>query len=486
MSRASQLKLDYWYNLAAATELSRRPWVPRDPYVPSDGVSHRFTPHLLVVGLAARVLGAEVEKVLDASAGLNVAVLCIGAFLFCRSFFGHWFPPQLCLLVMLLVWNSPASYSGSYNIIDLLLVATYPSTFAFAFSLVQFWLALKYLRSARWRFLLGCAALQCLIFLSHPIVGSWCLMSIFILGIVETELPVPRKILLIVGAVVGSLASIAWPLYSVVRIGRAGAASWPGLALYRRFWVLSPTAAAGVLGLIGGSKQKGKRFLLIGLLASSALFFTAPLIRFALGRRFIFFLFWYLHLGLALLLWRLAGDSQFRAYLRRPKGLINNASAAAAAGLIVIVGAVAVSQAGGFLYHLAWCNNTVRAIMRRPRLDPDVGESLRFLERYVGEDDVVLSDLATSWAIPCIRGRTVSYQRHDVIFPASGAERSKAVKEFFASSTSNVARRAILERYNVKFVLFDARVTPEKLACEVLRLGRLVHEDGDWVLMRFG
>ena len=110
---------------------------------------------------------------------------------------------------------------------------------------------------------------------------------------------------------------------------------------------------------------------------------------------------------------------------------------------------------------------------------------LSFLTREVGRTDVVLTDIDTCWYVPAFRGRVVAYPML-LPFVPDHAARVDAVKRFFEPSTSHDDRMAILERYDVRYVLIakdhiqDWRGRQEELR----PMTRSAFSSGDYELLR--
>jgi hypothetical protein len=100
-----------------------------------------------------------------------------------------------------------------------------------------------------------------------------------------------------------------------------------------------------------------------------------------------------------------------------------------------------------------------------------------FLSEYVGQYDVVLTDLSTAWLVPAFGGKIVA-SRHPLYWIDDHEERRRAVSRFFGEATPLQARRRIIARYGAKFVLLDSRRVEltQRARDDLSHLGSLVYE----------
>jgi hypothetical protein len=107
-----------------------------------------------------------------------------------------------------------------------------------------------------------------------------------------------------------------------------------------------------------------------------------------------------------------------------------------------------------------------------------------FLSEYVGQYDVVLTDLATGWLVPTFGGKIVA-SPHPLYWVDDHEKRRRAVSKFFREATPLRARRRIIARYDAKFVLLDPRRVEltQRVRDDLLYLGRLLYEGGGMELI---
>ena len=107
-----------------------------------------------------------------------------------------------------------------------------------------------------------------------------------------------------------------------------------------------------------------------------------------------------------------------------------------------------------------------------------------FLKRYVGEDDVVISDRVTAWTIPSFSGKTTSVMvEHFNIFITNIHQRDSDTKKFFDDEADDDFRRSILNKYGVDYLLINSEFVSRKLSDTLKSLGRVVYEDQSFTLV---
>lgn len=105
-----------------------------------------------------------------------------------------------------------------------------------------------------------------------------------------------------------------------------------------------------------------------------------------------------------------------------------------------------------------------------------------FLGKYIGQYQVVMTDLATSWIVPTYGGKVIA-SMHPVYFVPNYIEREQDLERFFDSATSEAERRALLDKYSVDFILLRAR-PPQTPLDRFAPLGRIIHTNDRFVLMQ--
>ncbi|MGH9036728.1 MAG: hypothetical protein ACRD0O_13275, partial [Acidimicrobiia bacterium] len=185
--------------------------------------------------------------------------------------------------------------------------------------------------------------------------------------------------------------------------------------------------------------------------------------------RLLVFVTTLMHVGLAVEL--AAAHPLTRTGLRR----------VAALGFVAVVAVVAVLGA----YQLRkGLTPAIPDPLARRVLGPliDRGTEVRYwgsLLTTVKPGDVVLAPVDAGWQVPAFTGRVVA-SFHPLAFVADHEARRGAVASFFDPAAAPDARRAIMDRYCVSYLLFP---TTAPAAPDLDRLGTLRHSDARFSLV---
>jgi hypothetical protein len=109
------------------------------------------------------------------------------------------------------------------------------------------------------------------------------------------------------------------------------------------------------------------------------------------------------------------------------------------------------------------------------------------LSRFIGPRDVVLSDIWTSWQLPTFTGKVITRpEGHHLDYNVPRPEirrRASDAETFFAPETSGEIRRALIEKYGVKFVLINKVLTPGRDPSAFADLGPAIFSSNAFVLI---
>ena len=89
-------------------------------------------------------------------------------------------------------------------------------------------------------------------------------------------------------------------------------------------------------------------------------------------------------------------------------------------------------------------------------------KNLLFISNYLRNNDLVLSDIETSWLIPTFGGRVVA-ALHPQAFIPDLLTRQSDIDVFYQVDTSKDQRLKILERYRPRYLLLDQKLSQSNL-----------------------
>jgi hypothetical protein len=444
---------DFWEHSAVVTELMRNPFSPQHPQLNLD-VPHAFySPYSLALAFIARTLQIGAIQVLALAGMLNFLLLAYGL----RSFVGLFskIHPRItafyALLFVLFLWGeNPWSYSGFFHFWILGDVLPYPSTFCVALSLIALSLNAKDLDQASLSRKLSIFIIALVVLLSHPLTFVFLNIGLGIqLVFLFTDRSLRGLSHLICQLVVGFIAvfglAMTWPYFSILELltRSGGVYHIANLEMYsqvfQRIWpilFLLPLTSWAL-------HDRNGRWLLTLVFTLASIYVVAYWTRsYSFGRM----------IGMiALLLQILMAEGVARIELRlnfqRPilKTLIP-------LGLILFI----------FICSINWIIPAARRgmtianslLINRNISNQQAYKNISFLSTAIKQNDLVISDLQTSWLIPTFGGRVIAAQ-HPLAFVPDQLERKKDLEMFFDNQTNATTRQEILRRYKPKYLIID-------------------------------
>ena len=411
------------------------------------------------------MLGSDPVATLAAAGIANLILLLIGL----RWFVGAIFEGDrdaisfYFLLFLLVLWGrEPWFWSGFLHFGALGHVLPYPSTFTAALMFGGLAAYARHLQTGRARWVLPLFPLLWICFLTHPTTALGSVVGLIAVFIGFAGRTSARGVLVL-------LALCALPLLALCSLPLLATSAWPyfdypelllhptlgyefhdkSRLLYTDVFGRIFPALAGVPILVlrlRGDRRDALAWLVLGLFAVYVLGALAG--SWGAGRvmgQLVMFL------QLAIALW----VAQLETRLPRVRF----------AALLAVLAAVAL-----------WSGN---AAWGWRQATESVGRAHRyhFLSEYVGQYDVVLTDLTTAWLVPTFGGKIVA-SPHPLYWIDDHEKRRRAVSRFFRGATSLRTRRRIIARYDAKFVLLDSRRVelPQRVSDDFFHLGDLVYE----------
>ena len=223
--------LDAWEHAAAVRELAAHPLHPAHPLLPVDRPHQYFSPYLLIVGIAARVLRLDAITALGAAGIFNLVLLLAGLRLFVNRLIGRPHVDFYALLFMLCLWGPGAwAYSGFLHFGVLFSILSYPSTFVKGLLFFSLLAHINYLESDRKRWLLPTLVISVVTVLTHPIDQVSLTIGLVALAVTQVDSARTKRVIVSLGVVAAAVVvSVAWPYMSITHIVVS-----PEAARYRR------------------------------------------------------------------------------------------------------------------------------------------------------------------------------------------------------------------------------------------------------------
>jgi hypothetical protein len=424
---------------------------------------------------------------LSVAATVNTALLVIGVWLLLRAF-GEAASAASVLFVMIILYGGAPGWANSYALSDLPWHEVNPSAFSFARVLIS-WAIFRTIGAGeeRSQWLILVTALMTVAMLDHGMTGAFGIFGLYLLAMVPAGQRLRR-----LAAAAGITASVSvlcllWPWYSFWNALR-----WTGdrdywfdlYFLHQEFtrWIVPAVVCAALaLPLI---ERPLVRFSLAGGLLSVGLGLFSFVNHSPTFARFpmpglIFF-----HIMVGLLVWEI-GLLRPSTWTERLRSIFAPLPRGAYATIQVLLALVLVACLIPQLRDIARQPYLARPYLVRIFHGKDrqlrLRESLTKLLSPVQENDVVLSDLQTSWLVPGINGKIVAALHYELFIPDQRQRRQDL--EGFFDDDSPSQRRKILQRYNVRWIVLNRRMLDEKEFLQLFRPSAIAAQVDDLVLM---
>ncbi len=485
---------DLWSHAAAVRALAENPVAPLHPFYGTAATSSRFTPYSLALGLWVRHTGQTPLEAFRIATGVNWMVLALGMGFLGRTVLGRG-GGVILAVAMVLGWGGALNFSGSTALPDLPYVAGYPSTLALALGLVLLAMQFRYVRGGGAWNLAAAFPLQAAVTLIHPLVGAYAGLLAGGVLLTQGRAAAKRSVVFLGVMGLGTLASLLWPYYPMLRLlqGEAGCVvHWAkplteGIEDYQQYWfrrVFSETWFGWVMVpylWAEARRHGGMRFAAVLWAISLVVFMVGTPLSSRLGDRLGVWMHFPLQMAAAHALWTAlnearggAGRVSWRAAGRACFRAGSKARRWAIAGLAVCAVMMGVE--------------TVQRRLPQALVAP--GPQPVFLaQQYarvlagIGPGDVVMARPVEAWPVAALGGRMVLALRDDYFSP-DRPERRRDVGRFFDPLATEDQRRDILRRWDVKYILYHRQRLSGEVVRALRKLGPVAGRTRDLVLIR--
>jgi hypothetical protein len=460
-----QWSTDIWEHVSVVRALIDDPFRSTQPVVLLD------TPYTVALGVLGRLFGISAITVLSLAAVTNALLLLVGLRLFVIEATENRRAPFWALVFLLLLWGlSPYRFSGFFNLNSIGFVLPYPSAFATAIALLTLTAALRAMRRRRWPLFLAIAGGTAVVVLVHPITGAWLAVGLVAVGISRARGVLDWAWLATAGAV-AFVATMLWPYYSVFELLRdTSSYDVANRAMYRDVVTRLFPAVIG-LWVVWRRFRVDRRDVLGVMLVGGLVIYAYGYIRdqHSYGRALAV---------IVLVLDVAAGDGVARLESQFQWGRASRWLRAGAVALAALLALGLVEGRGGLVRMVPprVLPDSVRTSHQLVRIDDEYG----FLDRYVGEDDVVIGSTdQDNRVIPAIAGQPLrpfwmAPVMHDI------DARTAAQDEFLDPGTPSMRRAEIQAQYNARFVLLHKRApTTPALVWALESSGAKLEYEGD-------
>ena len=479
---------DFWEHSAVVNEFMARPFDPKHPQLKVEATHAFLNPYGLSVAAMALLFKTDAITALASFGVVNFVVLSLGL----RGFIATLDPHNqngitfYTLILALLLWGQEAwLFSGFYNIKILNGVLPYPSTLALGLSLISLTFHFKLLQLTHTRAQqsnhsivftsVAMALIAAIVLLIHP------LTALFLWVGLASQLAAyqPKKILkwLHLALIIGSSIVVAtcWPYFSIMQLMLgAGAAYHPSnasmyLNVLQGIWPILICLPL-ILWQVSLPRSRALLFTMLGMLILYGWgYYTS---QYSFGRGITFVLL-FANILIALALIKVEGWSLVQRH---------HAIKIATALALCVTGSLWAYQSKDRILTVAnslYLGRTVSSEISYRHLN--------FLKKYVARDDIVLTDIDSSWLLPTLSGKAVA-TAHPLAFVSDWYQRKIDVIDFFSANTLQEKRIAIAKQYQPQYLLLNkSKVSHWK---EILNQfdgsgsqGAILFENPDFILL---
>lgn len=447
---------DFWEHSAVVYELIQNPSRPSHPILAVDAAHVFISPYAYLVSGLASLLGLTSIDALVLFGVLNFCLFIHALKFFISSIIGDndaLLANQtafIALLLILFLWGiAPWGYSGFFYFDNLSVVLPYPSTFTIILSFYALAIGFRLRPSGNFLAFATIFFICLFVLLSHPLTFISLALCLLAQSFADGKPLVPLiRISILLGLAI--CIGLLWPYYSLLALlSGAGdvfhhsnsdmynhviARTWPVL-------VMLPFIA----GALGNKKCQAIFLATIALVAIYAFGYISN--KYSFGRVvaiILLFLQILISIGFARV---------FHLVLVRWPQTRSVVPLFTAAVLTII----AVTWYHPiFTRSLTVANNLVSG---RPLSMQLIYGNLGFITRFLQQNDVVISDIQTSWMIPSFGGKVVA-ALHPLPFVPDHAIRTEDLIRFFSSESTDTERAHIQQKYQPKFLVLNKWTQP--------------------------
>lgn len=418
-------------------------------------------------------------------AGLfNFVLLALSLHLFLKEYYSDSQLSLYMLPVMLFFCGKSWDFSGAYDIGAQIMNLTCPSSFAFALSFLALGFFVKYLRKGTIKNWIGLAILWPVILLTNLLSAFFLLGTMTVLFICERRVTLKNVLSFILLFVVTGFIASSWPYFSFLKLLKEGFALQsifdPTYYFHPEHLLRLGPALLGIPIVFYYTVQKRELLVIFGFL----LFFLSFLAAFALanpmGWRILFFITFFLHLGIALYLRKTLPGLGKPFILTRA-----NSPTALFVGVFItcLLYQTISTTAKELGYHSF--KEALHFVQNNEKRGLGFEKRFQFLKQYVSPNTKVLSDQDTSLIIATFGGSPVldrgSY--YDP-FMISLNEKKKELQEFFGIQTPLQRRLEIIKNCQAQYVLWNSERVSGPLPEDLKRLGQVLYQNGPLTLIK--
>ncbi|MBN2411428.1 hypothetical protein JXQ31_07020 [candidate division KSB1 bacterium] len=430
---------DFWEHSAVVRELSTHPFSPGHPLLAIDKSHAFYSPYSLTVALFARLCHLDPVAALSIAGMVNLVLLLISLWLFVGLMFENKNTGFYALLFMLLLWGQiPWSYSSFFHLRVLNYVLPYPSTFSTALSFIAFSGFITAVKKNKKMWYIAILVFLVIVLLSHPYTFIFLTVGLgaLLIGYGKKWQDYARFIGIYIAAII---LALLWPYYPFFEFIKSGSSAFHGdvgsmyVKFFSRTW---PALLPGVPLIIRRFKNNFRDPLVLMFLGFCLIYLYGHFFSKSAYGRVVAYLMFTLHFTIA------AGAAELEEKFT-VKNLSSHCSRFIYLCLLLLI-----------LVPLSFRDVLKVGLRNAIPGKQNSFEQYKIFSKYVNQNDVVLSDIYTSWFIPTFAGKVVA-SNNALAFVDDQLLRRNDVNRFFSKDTQLQERLEILKKYNVDVLIIN-------------------------------
>jgi hypothetical protein len=462
--------IDYWEHLASIYSFSINPLNPPNPYILSNEPTHLFTPYHLFWGVIARISNIHPFWLFPIVAGVNMLLFIKATQAFSRKFFDDKKYALALALTMLFFWFRPFNWSGFYNFGTLPLTSVYPYWFALSVSL---FVIAGYGESNNFFHYFLYILAVCCVFLSHPLTGSFLLLSLSVKILTMKSIPkLQRMCLLIIPFFSTILSALLWPYFPVAKtiLGSGAFTDIGFLENYKNFydnaaWRILP-ALFGLPFLLYSLLKKQFTYISVGLVGAVSIYFlNYTLLHNSLLARYIIYIAFFCQLGIIQTLKHFETLPLYKYVI---------------VGYLIILLFFAFPQ---FKQSARWIGpfkDMMAGVPIGTHSNVKAFRQYSELNQHIRKSAVIMAPLMTSWELPGVIGCRVVGVKHSNPFMSDFFERKLATEYFFSDKSTVADKLNIMSSYSVDYIIIPKEY--ENILSDFMTNLSLLYKDKEYSL----
>lgn len=434
---------DFWEHASDIRAFMNNPFNPGHPQFLTTDPHVFLNPYNFIVALSGLTVGLDQITSLALFSIVNYCLFFTGLYLFISTI-DNKNKKDICfytvLLILFLHGENTWQFSGFFNSEIFLSVMPLPSTFVMGLSLIGLYLNFLRLKHSRNVLLFALLAITTFSILSHPLTTIFLFTGLLAQSLVDKRISslITFTLLFFLTFLIASF----WPFFSIVNLMFSGGNTYHALNinLYSNILEKIWPSLIFIPFIINIIFNKFNRVLLFSLIILIGIYLYGYFFqRYAYGRSISFIL---ILVNIFIAIFIIKQELTLKKF---------NQDIYLFTQLIFIIILV--------IFNASWIKESTQRTLTiansfrigRPIFNEITFSDYTFLKQYIGQNDLIIADLNSSWIIPAFSGKVIA-----TMLPAPLVKdvisRTNDMVSFFNLNTSAETRCRIINVYKPKFL----------------------------------